>query len=265
MKKIFLLTLYFLFAVSFQREGFCQNKVDSFPFMAKVNAKDVNIRSGPNLNFEIIGKTKNNQIVAVFGKKDSWYKVKIPYEFDVFINAKLVQIKSDSIGLITTNRVNVRSRPNLKATVLSQMNKGDLVSLRGTKEDWLIIAPPRNCYAWINEKFLDYFKPYSEDEQNLTIEKPARQAEKKENKQLSKLKETSAIAEGIVEDSGRLLAKSSLHKLLDENGNLLYYLDTDKKILDAVSNLKVAIWGQVLKREGYNAPIIKVQKIVIKE
>ncbi|MEW6170082.1 MAG: SH3 domain-containing protein [Candidatus Omnitrophota bacterium] len=268
MKKIFLLMLCSLLsALIIDLYGFCENKdrAESFPFMAKVNAKDVNIRSGPNLNFEIIGKVNFNQILAVFGKKDSWYKIKIPYEFDVFINSKLVQIKSDSIGIITTNRVNVRSKPNLKSTVLSQMNKGDIVSVRGEKDEWLTIGPPRNCYAWINEKFVDYFKPYYEDEQYLSIEKQRPQAEKKENRLTSKPKEISPLVEGIVEDSGRLINRNSLHKLLDEKGNLLYYLDSDKKILDAVSNLKVAIWGEVSKRKGYNAPIIKVGKIVIKE
>lgn len=234
----------------------------TFPFIGKVNTNIANVRSGANVNFEILGKLKKGQKVVVLGKTQTWLKIKLPEDMPVFINSQFVQVRLESSGTISANRVNVRAKPDIKSNILTQLNKGDIVNILSKKDDWLKIKPTSACAGWISEELVDYVKNYSEEEERQALERPAPRVEPKETLPLQKIDGQLPIAKGIIEDSGILLAKRALHKLVDEKGQLLYYLDADRKLLDSFSTFKVAIWGEVVKLKAYDKPIIKVGKIM---
>ena len=48
---------------------------EHFPFLAEVSKESVNVRAGPNTNFEKIDKLNKATQVVVLGRSYEWYKV----------------------------------------------------------------------------------------------------------------------------------------------------------------------------------------------
>ncbi len=242
------------------------NPKDSrYPFIGQIKAKRVNIRSGPHINFEILGKTKKGDKVTIVGKRQGWYKVRLPKTIPVYVHYELVQRRTEPAGIVKGSRVNARAKPNIKATLVGQLNKGEIVTIRGLKNEWLEITPTANCSAWISTDFIDYVKPgLAKEPEPRKIVIPKHKKKTSKCRDCAKKKD-SPLAKGIVEDSGRLINKRSLAKLIDDKGNIKYFLDAEKKLLDTYGNSRVAIWGEVVKDKNYSAPIIKVHKIILIE
>lgn len=263
MKKRFLLALLIIFVILGFSASFAADK--SFPYLGKVTTSDVNIRSGPHVNFEIMGKLKKDRAVVVLEKKDGWLKIKLPKSFSVFVSSKYVQVEPNATsGIITSNRVNLRARPDAISNVIIQLNKGDIVRIRNKANDWYKIMPPANSFAWVNENFVQYVEPFVEQKNIESANPRVKTLDIKPTvirEQVQKPKENMPLAEGVVMDSGRLLNRRPLHKLVDDKGAVIYYLDADKRLLDSFSNTHVAIWGEILGEKAFGAPIIRVQKI----
>lgn len=259
MRKILLTALFSIFICPFISQSLAADK--AFPYLGKVTAQDVNIRSGPHTNFEILGKLKKDRAVVVIGKQDAWLKIKLPKSFSLFVSSKFVQVEpSATSGIITSNRVNVRAKPNPNSTVIMQLNKGDIIHTRTTVNNWVKIMPPADSFAWISENFIKYVEPFVEK----NIKPSVKKAEPKPvdiKKQVRKSQESLPLAEGVVMDSGRLFNRKPLHKLVNDKGRTIYYLEADKKLLDSFSNVHVTIWGDISNEKSFDAPVIKVQKI----
>ncbi|MBU2541195.1 MAG: SH3 domain-containing protein [Candidatus Omnitrophica bacterium] len=271
MKRIILFIFSFIILFSLSAVYAQSNQEDThFPFIGRIKAERVNVRSGPHLNFETLGKVKKGQDITVVGEKQDWYKVRVPSNFSVFVDYKFVQKRTEPVGVVKGKRVNVRAKPNLKATLLGQLNKGEIVTIRGQNNEWLKIAPTPNCFAWIKAEFVNYIRAGLAKEPADEIElvkKPEPKVEKASSgcKKCGQKRKETPTAKGIVEDSGRLLNKRSLAKLIDKNNEIEYFLDADKKLLDTYGNSRVAVWGEVIKDKDYPAPIIKVEKIILLE
>ena len=259
MKKFFSIALFLILFCLVLSRAWAADKAPAY--LGKVSAQDVNIRSGPHLNFEILGKLEKDRTVVVVGKKDDWLKIKLPKSFSLFISSKFVQVEPNATsGIVTSNRVNVRARPDPNSTVIVQLNKGDIIHIRTLSNNWFKIMPPVDSLAWINENFIQYVEPFVEQNIKPVIKK----AEAKQidiPKQVRKSEESLPLAEGVVMDSGRLFSRKPLHKLVDDKGSTTYYLEADKKLLDSFSNAHVAIWGNISNDKSFDAPVIKVQKI----
>src|SRR5271156_2220475 len=70
-KNIFICSSVFLI-FAFLRPGFAD---EHFPFLAEVSKESVNVRAGPNTNFEKIDKLNKGVDVVVLGRSYEWYKV----------------------------------------------------------------------------------------------------------------------------------------------------------------------------------------------
>jgi SH3-like domain-containing protein len=259
MKKLFSIALFLILICSIFTQASAADK--TFPYLGKVSAQDVNIRSGPHINFEILGKLKKDRTVVVVGKKDAWLKIKLPKSFSLFVSSKFVQVEPNATsGIITSNRVNVRARPDPNSTVIVQLNKGDIIHIRTVSNNWFKIMPPIDSFALINESFIQYVEPFVEQNIKPSVKK-AQPKPVDVSKQVRKSEDSIPLAEGVVMDSGRLFSKKPLHKLVDDKGMTIYYLEADKKLLDSFSNAHVAIWGDISNDKGFDAPVIRVQKI----
>ncbi len=259
MKKFFSIALFLIFICSILTQASAADK--TFPYLGKVSAQDVNLRSGPHINFEILGKLKKDRTVVVVGKKDDWLKIKLPKSFSLFISSKFVQVEPNATsGIVTSNRVNVRAKPDPNSTVIVQLNKGDIIHIRTESNNWLKIMPPIDSLAWVNESFIQYVEPFVEQNIKPSIKK-AQVKQIDIPKQVLKNEGSIPLAEGVVMDSGRLFSKKPLHKLVDDKGRTTYYLEADKKLLDSFSNAHVAVWGDISNDKSFDAPVIKVQKI----
>jgi SH3-like domain-containing protein len=57
-------------------------------------------------------------------------------------------------GEINAHEVNIRAGAHLNYEILTQLDKGDLVLVTGTRGDWTRIAMPPGVLAWVSSKFV---------------------------------------------------------------------------------------------------------------
>jgi hypothetical protein len=89
----------------------------------------VNLRAGPGTAYEVVGRLGGGERVAVLGEAFGWLLVRPASPVKVYVAADLVERKAGGIAAVRRDRVNLRSRPALEATVIGQAGRGDVVRL----------------------------------------------------------------------------------------------------------------------------------------
>src|SRR5438477_490264 len=97
------------------------------PLDGVVLGDSVNLRAGPGTAYEVVAHLKGGTRVEVLGEAFGWLLVHPAIDLTVYVSREMVELKGDGVGLVTRDRVNLRSRAALDSTVLGQVNKGDLV------------------------------------------------------------------------------------------------------------------------------------------
>lgn len=128
-----------------------QETTDEYPYTGIITAKDTNLRAGSNLNYEVVAQLQKGDVVYVAGGWMDWLKVRCPENTLVWVGDGFIDE-----GLITANKLNVRSGPDLKYNVICQVMKGDKVEVVKKSEDgkWCGIRPPDNAYLWVSKQFV---------------------------------------------------------------------------------------------------------------
>ena len=139
---------------------------EHFPFLAQVIKESVNVRAGPNTNFEKIDKLNKGSRVVVLGRNYEWYKIQPLSTTKAYIRSDYLNIiKGEGLALVLGDNVNVRCSANSGAASLGEVKKGTLV--RVLKEagetgkapktgnlGWIRLAPLAGTAAWIHQDFL---------------------------------------------------------------------------------------------------------------
>lgn len=128
---------------------------EHFPFLAQVSQDSVNVRAGPNTNFEKIDKLSKQAQVVVLGRSYEWYKIQPLSTTNAYIRSDYLKIKEGGlVAQVVGDKVNVRSFPNSDSASLGQVKKGTLVKVLGQVKGWCRIAPVAGLVAWIHQDFL---------------------------------------------------------------------------------------------------------------
>ena len=124
-----------------------------YPFCGRSTGSSLNVRSGPNLNFEILTKLYKSEQVLVFGKKLDWYEIELPVHGACFISKNFVDKEK---GMITGKRVNIRAGAGLNYSILGQLNEDDLVEVVDEVNGWCMIRPPKKVRGWVHSDYIEY-------------------------------------------------------------------------------------------------------------
>ena len=62
--------------------------------------------------------------------------------------------RGQTTGIITGDRVNLRSRPGPKGEVVAQLSKNTRVRVRSVQGDWLEVVPPQSVDLWVHSAFV---------------------------------------------------------------------------------------------------------------
>jgi len=137
--------------------GVEQASKEKFPFTGKINAYDVNLRTGASLNYEIITVMNKGEMLLVERERLDWYGVRYPAGILCWVSRDLVDAK----GFVKRSRVNVRSGPGLKHKVMAQVDRDDRVKIVKTSPDgkWAGIVPPPGAGLWVYKKYVDRAGP----------------------------------------------------------------------------------------------------------
>ncbi|MDE1920073.1 MAG: SH3 domain-containing protein [Candidatus Omnitrophica bacterium] len=149
-KYIILCSTGFLLSV-FLAAGFA---AEHFPYAAQVSRESVNVRSGPNINFEKVGQLNRGAKVVVLGRSYEWLKVQPPPQTKAYIRSDYLKMKGDGVAEVSGDHVIVRCLPNTDSSSLGELRKGTLVRVLGTAQGWSLLAPVAGTAVWINQGFL---------------------------------------------------------------------------------------------------------------
>ncbi|MGD0516538.1 MAG: hypothetical protein ABSA26_03300 [Thermoguttaceae bacterium] len=138
----------------------------AFPYKAYVTADDVEVRSGPGLDFYPTDKLRKGDMVEVYRRDaEGWCAVKPPEGSFSWISGRVLKLQDDNLAVVKEDEVasRVGSRlSNVRDVIQVRMHKGEAVEILDSKEDaagksqvWYKIAPPSGEFRWISEKYLD--------------------------------------------------------------------------------------------------------------
>src|SRR5580698_8781060 len=112
MIKHFLCSIVFL-VFAFLTPGFAD---EHFPFLAVVSRESVNVRAGPNTNFEKIDKLNQGTQVVVLGRSFEWYEIQPLPTTNVYIRSDYLKLaEGGTIARVIGDNVNVRCRASSDA------------------------------------------------------------------------------------------------------------------------------------------------------
>ncbi|HOW36015.1 MAG TPA: SH3 domain-containing protein [Candidatus Omnitrophota bacterium] len=268
-KATVFLGIFFLFCVSARTE-------EKFPFLGEITADKVNVRAGPNLNFEQVCQMNKGQEVLVLEKSYGWCKIRLPDTAKCYISPKFVTPRFENIGAINANRVNIRAGAGENFSVIGRLDKGERVRIKGQSQGWHIIEPVERSYAWVLEKFVVYksdqippARVVVEPSRNIYVKKaetpvaaeqaappqPPPQPVKKEFESFSAI--------GMLEDAGRFYRSKDIRHKLIVDGKTVYYLQGDHQLLNRWVHYPVKVEGTIKKDPAgiYKYAVISVTKI----
>jgi len=124
------------------------------PRQVRVTAANVNIRSKPSVQSEVMDQSSSGEIFTVLAHSDDgdWLRIKPPERIDAWVYGELVRDSE-----VAVSRLRVRSGPGINYTPIGTLNSGTKLIVRGEQGDWLKIAPPAVCTVWINAKYTERF------------------------------------------------------------------------------------------------------------
>ena len=104
---------------------------------------NVNVRSKPSNDAEILGTLSKGTQVEIIGTSGNWYEISFSGKSGYVYNKYISTTKptedpkpSTTQTVYTTADLNVRAQPNTKATVLGTLKKGTEVQTTALKDGW---------------------------------------------------------------------------------------------------------------------------------
>lgn len=245
---------------------------ETYPYLAEITAQDVNVRAGQSSNFETLCQLDKGEVVIVFGKSYSWYKIRLPEKAESYVSAQYVERQGKDQGQIIADRVNIRAGPGIHFSILGQLQSGDQVHILSTVDGWLKITPMDKTYGWISEGYLVFKSSlFSSREPRLISSSVGHQTSFPELKKSSEKppleKETDAALLGPV-----ISAKGQLHLVEEElsegishqlvmGGQTIYYIKGAKTLLNEFLHDTVEIQGRIHTHLPLTFPVLEIQRI----
>ncbi len=237
---------------------------EKFPFQAVVTADDPNLRSGPNINFEVLSRLKKDQKVVVVERSFDWYKIKLPSDASAFISEKFLKPRTEDIGMVTGNRVNIRCGAGEKFTIIGKAPQGLRVRIREHVSGWFRIEPAEGMFGWVDSQFISF--------QSLVIPQPVVIIEPSRNiyRKAAKPPEPPKIQEpplfsvvGRVEDIGRIVSSKDVRYKIVVDGKTTYLLEGDRTLFDRLVGYTIKVEGNLKPdpQKRFPHPVISVIKI----
>ena len=150
-----------------------------FPYVGEITGSEINIRSGPGMNYYNCGKINAPLRVVVIEQKYSWSKILPPPGSFSWIFKQYVQtdINNPKIGIVNADNVRVYAgsdemEPMRSDSMQILLARGQKVRIIGQAiGDYYKIAPPEGACLWTTSQYIKYIR--SADEIDIKIPKAA--------------------------------------------------------------------------------------------
>lgn len=241
----------------------------SFPLFAHSEADSLNVRAGQNTNFEIIAKLNKGEEVVVEEEEYGWYRIRLPQHAQAFVSADFVNMINAEVGQVTGSRVNVRSGPSIRHSVLGQVKAEDRVRVLSNNKGWMRIEPWPDMSGWVHG---DYIKLSSKEAPPISLPVYNGKVEKMGHvtDPISDNQPIQQVAQGeSLEEMGRIkttdvnACEDKLSHQLMRDGNIIAYLKGPSNIFDSFGVAAVRVKGTVSRQPDDNCkyPVLNVTSV----
>ena len=144
----------------------------SFPYVGRILAQDVYVRSGPGRNYYRTGKLqKGDEVVVVREEVGGWLAIVPPQGSFNWMSARYIDAHPDGVGTVTGSNVRVRvgtTVSTVRDIYHQQLKRGARVrvlerrdiAVGNATEAWYRIAPPPGEMRWVSAKYVAHVKPF---------------------------------------------------------------------------------------------------------
>lgn len=116
----------------------------------------VNARSGPGTEHDRLGTLRKGDSCAVTGKEGSWFRI-LYKDGTAYVHSEYADwdFSPDGTPFTASGRVNVRSGPGTKYTVLGKLSGGDTVTATALEGKWMQIEWKDGAKAYVSAAYLN--------------------------------------------------------------------------------------------------------------
>lgn len=131
-----------------------QNNPATIPAALVVASDIVNIRSGPNLDSNIVAQVFINQKYPILAQEGAWYKIRVG-STEGWIAGWLAGIEVSTLPItskivtVTSNVVNIRQGASLSSIVIGKVYRGQHMAVIGRQGDWYQVRTSGGQQGWI--------------------------------------------------------------------------------------------------------------------
>jgi cell wall-associated NlpC family hydrolase len=171
-----------------------------------VTGDDVNVRSKPNLDADVLTRLAEETRVEVLEEGDGWCKIQ--YEGTAgWVNRTYLSIKNGPTAIMMADDVNLRSKPDTDAEVMKKLYEGEKVNVLDRTGNWFKVKTLNGETGWVYSDFLKVSGQLASRGINDVVEKAkpteekkpeANQDENKEDKDNNDSKDDNASGSKIV-------------------------------------------------------------------
>ncbi len=157
-QKINLLLLLFLVVFS-TNDIFASDKVGSvtgmiLPRFVTLKSTDVNMRSGPGVNYPIKINYKCYHLpVKILSEFETWRLVKDSRGNEGWIHEAMID-KKNYVEITNDSKVPIFRLPSDRAKQVAYVEKGMVAKLVKCNDEWCKIAIAKTYKGWINKKYI---------------------------------------------------------------------------------------------------------------
>lgn len=117
-------------------------------FTGTINTDDVNIRTGPDTTFQIIGTHKKGDTVEILARVEVWGYTEKGWVYITYID-EVEPTYTTGAGRVTIG-LNIRTEPNAESEIAGTYIEGDLVTILEVNGNW-----GKTDKGWINLKYVE--------------------------------------------------------------------------------------------------------------
>lgn len=131
-------------------------------YEATVKADSLNVRDGASVKSSVISSLKNGQKVKVLDEAFGWMQVQAQgvtgWVAGYYLTRNSESASSKKASAIG-NGVRIREGPGTKYTVLSSLNRGDLLYVEESVEGWHRIRTAIGVEGWVTKEYVSHAGP----------------------------------------------------------------------------------------------------------
>jgi uncharacterized protein YgiM (DUF1202 family) len=131
-------------------------------FIGVVIEDNVNVRADSTVSSQGISTVNKGVKLDIMRDSYDWYKVRLPASSSVFVRQDMLECvqfsdinKGCAKAKVIRENVNARLSPDETAHIVGKLNRDESVTVVNEAKGWSRIRPTRNCFGWINKKFVE--------------------------------------------------------------------------------------------------------------